>query len=59
MPDFERVMDSLREHAAKTPEDRAWARGYAAGKTRARRETLVVVVFVYFAIAAVGRFFGA
>lgn len=55
MPDFERLTDSLREHAAKTPEKKAWAAGYTAGKTRARKEVVAVVAAIYFAIAIIGR----
>lgn len=59
MPDFERLTDSLRIHAAPDAVTREWARGYAAGKSRARLEVLGVVVAVYFAIAMYGRYFGA
>jgi hypothetical protein len=59
VPDFERAIDSLREHLAKSPEDKAWAKGYAAGKSQARREVFIVLAVIYFGIAALGRFFGA
>jgi hypothetical protein len=59
MPDFERVTDSLREHVAKSPEAKAWAQGYAAGKTRARWEVVVVLAAFYFVVATIGRNFGA
>lgn len=54
MPDFERLTDSLREHAAKTPEQKSWAAGYSAGKSRARLEVVVVIVAVYLTIALIG-----
>ena len=38
---------------------REWARGYAAGKTRARLEVLAVVLVLYFGVALIGRWFGA
>jgi hypothetical protein len=43
MPDFERLTDSLRIHAAPDAVTREWALGYAAGKSRARWEVLAVV----------------
>ena len=58
MPDFERLTDSLREHLADTPEKKGWAAGYAAGKSRARREVAVIAVALYFAIAMIGRMSG-
>ena len=36
-------------------ETRAWARGYKAGKTRARYEVLAVVVALYFIVALIGK----
>ena len=54
MPDFERLTDSLREHMASTPEQRGWAAGYKAGKTKARYEVLAIVVAVYFIVALIG-----
>ena len=54
MPDFERLTDSLRVFAAPNAVTREWARGYAAGKNRARLEVLAVVVAVYFVIALIG-----
>lgn len=32
-----------------------WARGYQAGKTRARYEVLAVVVALYFIVALIGK----
>lgn len=55
MPDFERLTDNLREHLADTPEKKGWAAGYAAGKSRARREVAVIAAVLYFAIALIGR----
>lgn len=46
MPDFERVVDQLRCDLAKTPEDLAFAKGVIAGKTRARKEVLVIAAFL-------------
>ena len=53
MPDFERIKDSLREFLAPDDVIRAWARGYKAGKTRARYEVLTVIVTLYFVIALI------
>ena len=53
MPDFERLTDKLRIFTASVS-TREWARGYAAGKTRARLEVFAVVAVVYFAIVLVG-----
>lgn len=58
MPDFERLTDSLRVFAAPDAVTREWARGYAAGKTRARIEVLVIVVALYFGVAIIGRLYG-
>lgn len=53
MPDFERTIDdSLRTHCAKTPEARAYAKGYAQGKTRARLQVLGLAVICVLAFAA-------
>jgi hypothetical protein len=57
MPDFERVTDSLRIFSAKDAVTREWARGYTAGKSRARYEVLAVVVGIYFGIAVYGKLF--
>ncbi len=59
MPDFERLTDSLRVFAAPDAVTREWARGYAAGKARARIEVLAVVLVLYFGVALIGRWFGA
>jgi hypothetical protein len=66
MPDFERLIDSLRAELATSPEERAYAEGYTAGKSRARFEVLAVVVVLYFVlvvlyfgIALYGRMAGA
>ena len=65
MPDFERLIDSLRAELATSPEERAYAEGYTAGKSRARFEVLAVVVVLavlvvlYFGIALYGRMAGA
>ncbi len=54
MPDFERLTDNLREHLAKTQEQKGWAAGYAAGKSRARLEVAAVCAVLYFGIALIG-----
>ena len=59
MPDFERLTDSLRVFAAPDAVTREWARGYAAGKKRARLEVLGVVVALYFGISLIGLLCGA
>ena len=46
MPDFERLTDKLMLDLAKTPEQTAYAQGYVAGKTRARKEIALIVAFV-------------
>lgn len=38
MPDFERLTDKLMLDLARTPEDKAYARGYSEGKRKARME---------------------
>lgn len=55
MPDFERLTDSLRVFAAPDAVTREWARGYKAGKTRARHEVLAVIVALYFIVAIIGK----
>jgi len=43
MPDFERHQDSLRLHmVSKDPVERARVEGFIHGKSRARKEILVV-----------------
>jgi hypothetical protein len=59
MPDFERLTDKLRADLATSPEERAYAKGYTAGKSRARFEVLAVIVVLYFSIALYGRLAGA
>ena len=44
MPDFERLIDSLRVYMARDAIERAWARGYAAGKRRSRIEIALIAV---------------
>lgn len=55
MPDFERLTDSLRIFAAPDAVTREWARGYQAGKTRARYEVLAAVVALYFIVVLIGK----
>lgn len=52
MPDFERLTDNLRIFAAPDAATREWARGYVAGKKRARLEVLAVVLALYFIVAS-------
>ena len=54
MPDLERLTDNLRIFAAPDAVTREWARGYQAGKTRARYEVLAIVVLLYFGVALIG-----
>ena len=53
MPDFERLIDHMRIKLATSAVSREWARGYAAGKTVARREAAIVaaVLVVAWALA--------
>lgn len=55
MPDFEGLTDDLRIFAAPDAITREWARGYKAGKTRARYEVLAAVVALYFIVVLVGK----
>jgi len=55
MPDFERLTDKLRIFAAPDSVTREWAKGYKAGKTRARYEILSVIVALYFIVALIGK----
>lgn len=64
MPDMERLTDKLMLDLAKTPEQTAYAKGYIAGKARARTEVAIVVAFVpgvlllTLAVVAAQRIFG-
>ena len=58
MTDFERLNDVLRVVAAPDAATKAWARGYASGKTRARLEVLAIGVALYFGVALIGRWLG-
>ncbi len=55
MPDFERVFDQMRIDLARTPEERAHAEGFIAGKKYARKEIAYMAAF----ITAVGVFLWA
>ncbi|MEH6566203.1 MAG: hypothetical protein V7756_12815 [Halopseudomonas sp.] len=46
MPDFERILDQLRFDLADTPEKKAHAAGFIAGKRHARKEIALIVAFV-------------
>lgn len=46
MPDFERVIDQFRVDMARTPEQRAHAEGFNAGKRYARKEIAIMVAFL-------------
>jgi Flp pilus assembly protein TadB len=50
MPDFERIFDKARVDLASTEEDRQYEIGFTAGKTRARKEVLVVFVICLVAL---------
>lgn len=45
MPDFERLIDQLREDMARTPEERAYAEGFNAGKRYARKKIAIMAAF--------------
>ncbi len=47
MPDMERLTDKLMLDLAVTPEQKAYAEGYLAGKTWARKEIVVVTAFLF------------
>jgi len=57
MTDFEFAIltDSFRPYAAPDAVKREWARGYRAGKTRARYEVLAVLVALYFIMVLIGK----
>lgn len=63
MPDMERLTDKLMLNLAKTPEQKAYAKGYIAGKIRARKEVAILAAFLpgmallVLAIVAVQRLF--
>lgn len=59
MPDFERLTDKLAVDVASSIDKKAWAKGYIAGKSRARFEVLAVVAVIYFGIALYGQLAGA
>lgn len=46
MPDFERVIDRFRADSASDSVQAGWARGYCAGKSRARIEVVVIAVIL-------------
>lgn len=46
MPDMERLTDKLMLDLAKTPEQVAYAQGYIAGKSRARKEVAILAAFL-------------
>ena len=45
MPDFERIIDQLRVDLATTPEEKAHALGFIAGKRHARKQIALIVAF--------------
>lgn len=45
MPDMERLTDDLWVHLARTQEDKAYARGFIAGKSFARKQVAWCVAF--------------
>lgn len=46
MPDMERLTDKLMLDLAVTPEQRGYAKGYIAGKSRARREVAILTALL-------------
>lgn len=46
MPDYERIFDQLSIDYAKTPEDKAYARGMANGKSKTRIEIAILLIIV-------------
>lgn len=53
MPDFERLTDDLMLDLAKTPEQTAYAQGYIAGKTQARKDVAIIAMFLMFLLCVV------
>ena len=51
MPDFERVLDRMAVDFADTPESKARAEGFVAGKNFARKEIMITVVVLGVVIA--------
>lgn len=51
MPCLKRLTDIFRVFVTTGVSTRDWARGYKAGKTRARNEILAVVVALYFIVS--------
>lgn len=43
MPSYERILDSLQEHVAGSPEEKSYVQGYVAGKSKARKEVLWII----------------
>lgn len=43
MPSYERILDSLQEHVAGSPEEKSYVQGYVAGKNKARKEVLWII----------------
>ncbi len=46
MPDYERIIDEFSVAAADTPEKKAYAKGFIAGKRYARVELIRMIVFL-------------
>ena len=53
MPDLERTLDDLKIELASTPAEKAYAKGFKHGKTRARVESLIAIIFSITAIVIV------
>lgn len=59
MPNFERITDSLKIHVARTPEKKAYAKGFVDGKSKARKEVMFLAFTAIFLKAAISFYFGA
>lgn len=53
MPDFERITDDLHLHLAGTPEEKAYAKGFIAGKNYARKEVLILILLMFIIVLIV------
>lgn len=52
---LKRLTDIFRVFVTPGVATREWARGYKAGKTRARYEVLAVLATMYFIVALIGK----
>lgn len=51
MPDFERILDSLRVEVAKSPAEKSFEQGFIAGKNQARYEIAAISCAVALGVA--------